>query len=129
LNDQGLISRTVRDFFSLHHVHTSSGATQPPTQWVLGAFPQGQSSWSMKLTTHLHLGLRLRMCRTITPLPIVRHKDNFSYFYFLIWLLIIIIQIFTFHKFILHIYKKLLLKEISRKSLFLFKLHFNLVYL
>jgi hypothetical protein len=38
------------------------GSTQPPIQWVLGAFPQGWSGRIVKLTTHLQLVLRSRKC-------------------------------------------------------------------
>ena len=33
------------------------GPTQPPIKWVLETFTQGQSSWGVKLTTHLCLVL------------------------------------------------------------------------
>jgi len=31
-----------------------------PTQWLLGLFMQGQSSWCEKLNTHFHLETKLR---------------------------------------------------------------------
>jgi hypothetical protein len=70
--------------FSLHHlVQNSSGATQPPIEWVRGAVYLG-----VKLTTHLHLVPRSRIRGAIPPLPqyvfmawwLVKHSDNFNFY-------------------------------------------------
>jgi hypothetical protein len=42
--------------------------TQPPIQWVIGAFPQELSGQGVKLTTHLQPVPRSRKCGSIYPL-------------------------------------------------------------
>jgi len=58
---------------------------QPPIKWVLGLLLQGQSSWGVKLTTHLHLVLYL-----CTPICLHgMHKETLNvtlrYFKMLLW--------------------------------------------
>jgi hypothetical protein len=48
--------------FFFHRVHTDSGVQQASCPMTTeGSFPGGQSSWGVKLTTHLLLVSRLRM--------------------------------------------------------------------
>jgi len=61
-------SAEARTFLSA----TTTRPTKPPIHWVLEAFlPQGQSGWSMMMTSHLYLMLMLRKHRGIpfTPPP------------------------------------------------------------
>jgi hypothetical protein len=40
---------------------------KPPIQWVPSAFPRGQRSWGVNVTTHFHLEPWLRMSVAIPP--------------------------------------------------------------
>jgi len=55
---------------------------QPPIQWGLGGFfPQGQSNWSMRLTTlHLVLCLRMSVAIPCSPcMPLWHAQGNFTF--------------------------------------------------
>jgi len=56
----------TRDFPLLQNVQINSGG---PLQFVSRALLWGQSSHSMKMTTHLHLFPRLGMSRPVSLLP------------------------------------------------------------
>jgi hypothetical protein len=56
--------------FSLpQNIQTDSAAHPASCEWVLKAFPRGQSGWDMKITTHIIPVPMLGMSVAILPFP------------------------------------------------------------
>jgi hypothetical protein len=62
-------SGRIKNFLFPMSSRPTLGSIQPPTQWVPGLFPRGQSGRGVKLTTHLQLVPKSRKCGPIHPLP------------------------------------------------------------
>lgn len=64
------------------HRHTLQ-SNQLSIQLVLGFFPQGQSSWTVQVTSHVHLELRLRLngVKPLLPHMLPWHKKGQLYIY------------------------------------------------
>jgi hypothetical protein len=76
----------ARDFSLFQGVQIGSGIYASPIQWVQGALLPGQSSRSVKLTTHLHLVARSRMMGLHLHSPyifmawcLIKHRDSFIF--------------------------------------------------
>lgn len=63
------ISAVARDLFLFRTSKPAPAPTQPPTQWVPGAFSLAVKWTERSLTTQLQLVPRLRTSGSITPLP------------------------------------------------------------